>query len=581
MRQLKYDYPLKYSFTAIILLLSATILAQHIWIDENFDDWDALPVYHTDPQGDGIQSGIDFTDLRVSNDENYLFIDIKVGREINLQSDRNLYLYIDIDDNYLTGAESYGIGADLIFNFGQRRGQFYSSSGISNIIHSHIGLSTAPSVTSDRFEIALKRDFTVGGRQQRLGDEIRIVLSEEIAGGDILPDASGGIVYKFDNTIASVPPDFNLAREENTDFRYMAYNVKRDDLFVPFLQNSYRRIFQAIQPDIIGFCEIYSHSGAETAALIESYLPSAQGQIWHFDEISPDVRIVSRYSIRGKEKLDGNGAFHLDVNGKDLIVIITHLPCCENDNGRQQEIDRIMAFVRDVQRGHSSFQVEEGTPVIIAGDKNFVGKRAQVNTLLYGEIVNQAQFGPSFTPDWDGMPLQDAKPYATGIPFTYTWYSSSSDFSPGRLDYLAYTSSVITLRNTFALYTPGMPEAILQDYNMLSIDTDRASDHLPLVGDFSFSASNSVAENSLKNPGLEFNLFPNPAKDQVTIRFATNLQPDNQLVIYNILGIPVFYTQLAANTEEAIISVSALTPGTYFVKVFDRNKYAVSTLIIN
>ncbi len=571
---------MKFTLYISLLFFITNSLAQNIRIDEKFDDWNSVPFAHIDPTGDGAQNGIDFTDLKISNDKDYLYLDINVGREIILQSDRNFFIYIDIDNNAWTGAESYGIGAEILYNFGQREGEFYSSSGIANIIHSHIGLFTAPTVSSDRFEIAIRREFTIQGQKRILGNNIKIVLADEISGGDRLPDFSGGINYQIDPNIFNTPPPFDLNRPGNTDFRIMAYNVLRDDLFEPFLQHSYRRIFQAIQPEIIGFSEIYDNSAAQTAALIESFLPSQQGQVWHFDEISPDIRLVSRYSIRGKEKLDGNGAFHLDVNGKDLVVIVTHLPCCENDNGRQNEVDKIMAFVREAKMGNTSFQIAEGTPFIIMGDKNFVGKSAQVKTLLNGEIVNNSEFGPSFPPDWDGEPFIDANPYSTGIPFTYTWYSSSSSFGPGRLDYMIYSGSALDLKNTFALNTPTISNDILESFNLLSIDTDRASDHLPIIADFSFAKPNSIAEEFESRLPLKMRLFPNPAQDMLSIHFNQALTTEVTVGIYNSNGYLISTQKVAALSSELTFSVSEYPAGMYFVKILHNNLISVSAFVV-
>ena len=88
---------------------------------------------------------------------------------------------------------------------------------------------------------------------------------------------------------------------------------------------------------------------------------------------------------------------------------------------------------------------------------NFVGDHKQVTTLLKGDIENEAAYGSDFTPDWDGSDFVDSKSPTTGVPFSFTWYSESSAFSPGRLDYMIYSGSNMKLENTYSLFTPGWP----------------------------------------------------------------------------------------------------------------------------
>ena len=65
----------------------------------------------------------------------------------------------------------------------------------------------------------------------------------------------------------------------------------------------------------------------ETAALIESFLPSGVGESWEARE-SNDNKIVSRYPILGSWAVDGNLAVHLNttsVLNAEMILISAHL----------------------------------------------------------------------------------------------------------------------------------------------------------------------------------------------------------------------------------------------------------------
>ena len=205
--------------------------------------------------------------------------------------------------------------------------------------------------------------------------------------------------------------------------RIMTYNVLRDQLFDPSVRDNYQRIFQALQPDILGFEEIYNHSAGQTKDLVEALLPSSGGQQWYAAKQGTDIVAVSRFPILKSQSIDGNGAFLLDLRaryGTDLLLIVAHPPCCANNEGRQQEIDAIMAFIRNAENGGQEFSIEAKIPILIMGDMNLVGYAQQLQTFLNGEIINKNIYGQSFSPDWDGTALADLVPFIAGYNMAFT-----------------------------------------------------------------------------------------------------------------------------------------------------------------
>jgi len=146
-------------------------------------------------------------------------------------------------------------------------------------------------------------------------------------------------------------------------------------------------------------------------------------------------------------------------------------------------VDQVLAFLRDAQTEGGTIDIPQGTPVIIAGDMNFVGDDQQPFSMRTGTVVDTSRFGPSFTPDWDGSNLTDAAPPVTGWPMDFTWYSPPSSFVPGRLDYIYYTDSVLRAVRRYTLFTPALSGEQLEATGLQSDDVLRASDHLPLVID--------------------------------------------------------------------------------------------------
>jgi hypothetical protein len=65
-----------------------------------------------------------------------------------------------------------------------------------------------------------------------------------------------------------------------------------------------------------------------------------------------------------------------------------------------------------------------------------------------------------------------------------TWRDASSSYAPGKLDYIVYSDSVLKLESAFILATEELPPDVLARYGLRAGDTLEASDHLPVVADF-------------------------------------------------------------------------------------------------
>jgi exonuclease III len=471
--------------------------AERIFVDGQVDDWAKVTPLHADPSGDGPEGGLDLGQLWVGHDERFTFMRVQVGREINLQEGNALTLYLDADNDVATGDAVRGLGADLSWTFGERVGRMIRGADTTAIGHADIGLVTAPTVSSTTFEIALDRQATVDGRSLFTSDTLRLALVDQVAGGDRLPDASGGVAYPMRNTSSLAPLVVpSLTRPADSTLRVLSYNVEYGTLFEEAARPAYQRIFDVIQPDLIGFQEIYDSDATTTQAAVEELLPSGARGTWHSAKAGLDLVAVSRYPIRATYTIPGfednrSGAFIIDTRdrlGSELLFILMHPPCCSGDTPprdvrRQQVVDQVLAFLRDAQTEGGTIDIPQGTPVIIAGDMNFVGDDQQPFSMRTGTVVDTSRFGPSFTPDWDGSNLTDAAPPVTGWPMDFTWYSPPSSFVPGRLDYIYYTDSVLRAVRRYTLFTPALSGEQLEATGLQSDDVLRASDHLPLVID--------------------------------------------------------------------------------------------------
>lgn len=507
------------------------IHAQSIVLDEVYDDWTNNVTTYLDKKGDGNTSGIDLTDVKLGNDDRFLFVFFDISKEINIQEGNNVNIYIDIDNSLSTGLNKNGIGADIVYNFGIRKGQVYRNNNVFDVFHDDIGLITSPTVTSDRFEMSVSRNISLGSIQITMGSKIKVILSDENPNGDKAPDYNGGYEYIMDNSKVFLPFPFAIKKPNPKEIRIVSYNVLKDNLFSASLRQNYRRIFQAVEPDIIGFCEIYDNDGEQTVALIETFLPSSGNQKWYHASVNPDIRVVSRYPIVNSRSIDGNGAFHINLGDRQLLYIVAHLPCCSNDNDRQAEVDKIMAFIRGVKFGISPFNIPINSPIIIVGDMNLVGKKQQLTTFLTGEIANNSSFGPDFRPDWDNTDLEDAKPYTTNLPFTFTWYNDFGSYSAGRLDYVIYTGSQMKLNNSYALWSPALSTVELSNLGLQRDDVPRASDHLPVIADFDMSG---VTSSSYEREELPFSF------SQKNGQLIFDSKSNGQILISDITGRKIY-----------------------------------------
>jgi beta-lactamase superfamily II metal-dependent hydrolase len=483
---------------AVILIASLALTgairgeAVRITLDGGFSDWDGVLPVHSDPAGDNQGGLTDFGRLWMANDEDFLFLSLEVGAEINLQSDNDLKLYLDTDDDPATGFPIQGIGAELEWTFGTRSGRFSVGTGSYEVAHVQLGITSLPTVTSERFEIAIARDSRPAGTTRLFPDDTLAIVVVDGGGGDVLPDPPAILRYVLDDTPLEPLGRYSLARYKPHHVRILTYNVLSDGLSEPGRKPSFARILKAIGPDIIGFQEIYDQTSRQTAALIESMLPSVGGQSWYHSRVSPDIIALSRFPIRETFAIGGNGAFLLDLRpfyDLDMLLIVAHPPCCDNDAGRQREIDAMMAFIRDAKAPGGVLDLLSETPIAIIGDMNLVGDRQQLETLLTGEIMNVGSYGQPFQPDWDGSDLEDLMPRHTDLPLAYTWYDEWSSFWPGRLDYIIYSGSVMDIGNSFVLFTPGMTSDTLTTYGLYTDDTVLASDHCPVVADLILPAS--------------------------------------------------------------------------------------------
>ncbi len=535
---------------------------QQIWLDENLQDWEAVPNNNTDPNNDQGNNEIDFIGLSASSDEEFLYLSLKLNSEIDLQENNELTLYIDTDNDESTGYSIDGIGADVRYFFGDREGYLYLNGQQKNIWHSDLGIVSIPTVTSDFFEICIRRTGTWNANGFQMENDIRFFFKDERNAGDRIPDMES-FNYSLANTTQELK-QFSFMKSDD-HLRVMSFNVLQDGLFDFQQKESIKRIIKASEPDIIGFQEIYDHDENQVKAIIEDLFPN---QDWYAAKRNPDIITISKYPITKTFATDGNGFFFIEHPQRDILICNAHLPCCDNDTDRQYEVDKLMAFIRESKDANSTIPLENNNPIIILGDMNLVGLKRQQTTLITGDIKNVNQFGGDFDPDWDGTPFADALPHSTGFPGAVTWSNPYSSFGPGRLDYIIYSDSQLDLKNSFAVNTARMTNSELNQLELLLSDSNDASDHFAVVADFKFKPTVSTSEKELNNK--EVYVWPNPSSDLLNVKIKDSKGLNLRMHLIKTNG---KYVRLLENTSidtedfQSNYSLSKYPSGHYLVKI--------------
>ncbi len=454
-----------------------------IVIDGDFRDWKRIR--KLDPQG---------WQIAVAEGPRYLYLHFRMPEEAILQNSASrTVLLLDLDDDAATGREIEGIGADLEWNFSARGGRLREGDEWRPIGPADIGLVTAPTVSTQRVELAIDADVTAAPSQRRR-KFLRGVLTtpNRLLG---LDDPAVRFSYRRGKNEVDEPKALDPARDPEVGLRVVNYNIERDGLFEAERAGAYGRVFRALDADVIGFQEIFVNSVSAAGALLDSWAPLPGGARWQTAAADSDVGVASRFPIESTWNISPGAvdAYLIDTRsrlGTRVLVLVVSLKCCDDLEGlRREQIDDILDFWRDAMSAGGEVTVPEGTPIVMIGDMNLVGDAAELRALRDGIPFDG---GEGFDPDWDDSALTDLRPRHIALPMAYTWRrdDGTSGFSPGRLDFIFYTDSVLEVDRGFVLHSPSLRRKLRRSLGLRRLDTRTASDHMPVVADFVLNEPN-------------------------------------------------------------------------------------------
>jgi hypothetical protein len=133
----------------ILILLSIficrclTAQSLPILLDGRTNEWTQNAATYTDTENDA--SLYDFRYVSAANDENFLYLKLRINPIVKLLENNQLAMYIDGDNNSSTGYQINGIGAELRFSFGARNGYNYYTN--ASVTHSDLKFRSLPTVT--------------------------------------------------------------------------------------------------------------------------------------------------------------------------------------------------------------------------------------------------------------------------------------------------------------------------------------------------------------------------------------------------------------------------------------------------
>ena len=467
-----------FSITINIISYSQSVIK----IDGFFDDWSTNLNTYVDDSTDS--QGVELLDFSVCNDDHYLYIKIRCGSEIDLTEQfynaAEVFINIDADNNSSTGYFTNNIGSEYGINFFDK---FIFDDSDSNVVDTlslyDLDVIPLPTYSSDEFEIAINRS--------RFSDTICISIREKL-GNDFMPDNGSIFTYIFNNGSTPISSSVSFSKNDPQNLRLMTYNVLSNGLINNNRVDEHRRIFGSVNADIITYQECGNTNYNDVLGFLNTipiYYP------YIYPDLSSGNLTISKYpSLQSWQVADKIDAELIDlpdsIYSTDILILNGHPPCCNNNQGRQENFDALIQFIHDAKTIGGAIDLPFNTPISFSGDMNLVGYSEQYYTILNGTISDTMTFGNGGFPDWDNTPLKDQVCYFNEKHIAYTWDKwnpAPGDFPPGRLDFVFFTNSVMSVDKSFVISTEHMSPALLSQNNLFFNDSD-ASDHLPLVVDF-------------------------------------------------------------------------------------------------
>ena len=131
----------------------------------------------------------------------------------------------------------------------------------------------------------------------------------------------------------------------------MTYNVWNNGLKSNSRKDEHQRIFEVIDADIITYQECGSTNYSDIVAFLDSNYISHPYILTNFN--TGNLTISKYPSIDSWEITTRVNAELIDLPDSiylsDILIINAHPPCCDNNEGRQENFDAVIEFIHDAK----------------------------------------------------------------------------------------------------------------------------------------------------------------------------------------------------------------------------------------
>ena len=217
---------------------------KNITIDGDVSDWVGVAPAYTDEDGVNNPSGVDFQNVYLANDANYLYIRFTLKQPANPFLG-NTYIWLDNDNNSSTGFHPFGnlnFGSSLMIIGDQAYQEAGGGFNEGTLTNGDVAYG-AIAVPGTNFEFRISRSVTgVAGAFTGVSllnnATIEVQLASETGGGDSLPSFAnyGALSYTFATPPAVLTTNLPLITLTNNSWRV---NQSGTDLGTAWLDLAY------------------------------------------------------------------------------------------------------------------------------------------------------------------------------------------------------------------------------------------------------------------------------------------------------------------------------------------------------
>jgi hypothetical protein len=442
---------------ALSLIAIGKLSASVIRIDGEFEDWKHIKICANDPKGDA-KGAFDITKVYAASQGSILYLRFDTTKLLNIQNgpeaEGTLLVTINLPNNQ-----------ELVLDMRGRRA-FLNDSEKERIPWDRLKYIVGPTYAQNEFEIQVD----LGIFKINDGDAISI----QFDGSDQL---SAPVEFIFSQSY-EIPNRRSYRRYPGTDVRIVSFNTYYEGLSDPNRRDAMGRLLNSVNGDIYCFQEEWKTEGH--GEILKRLMPPESKDRWHIHKVHGNV-IASKHPLKAlPSKNDRYAAGYIELAENQLFIINVHLKAMgyidsREDRLRVRQVNDILDTIDEIFKGkYDEDNASDKQPAIVMlGDFNLVGSRTPLDM-----IIDKKDYGLK---DW-------LIPNLIGES-VITWRGGPrASFSPGKLDYIVYSTRSLIPKNGFLTNSELLYRTELRQLKLDAADS-KISDHLLITVDFQFSNS--------------------------------------------------------------------------------------------